>query len=598
MNAGRWLSLAVLVVSVMIASAAGSAQDQSGVPSIAPDLSFSANPTIGVAPLTVQFAAKGLGGPFWWHFGDGQTSHEQNASHVYTNPGSYTVIAEGPTSILWVGHVEVLAPSELYSGMYFVTDYGAVGDGNTDDSDAFQKAIDAAALTGGTVFVPPVLGDKGYVLKKAVVVKEGVSLVGSLAGFSTNAWRASQEPEQVKGAKILARPSELRKPLFELQGGVTVRGLWILYDKQPWPTDEEFQTKFGYATFAKARDPKDGFFAKYVKPFGPTFYVTMGESTCIEDIRADRYYDFFYLKAGARASVNRIILYGYKRAFVIEQGYDVNRLSNILIVPLSPIGKVCFEDEVVDGKPTGKCRDERLYSWICGVIVSQEDNIGVQIGCSDGYTLSNLYFYAVHTGFRLGASKEMPIHDPVADTNFYPEEGKPGPAPWGSMSNIGIDGCNIGLDFVRPAGIATHISNLLVYPFIDDGKDFPAEIGTGSRDGVSRQAAFLFEATYARRNTYGELPTILVSNLEVASSWTVSERFADVARSMPDANGRVFLVAGDARVEVFGFVLSLYPGSPSDRLISDAYGAGDVSVRVRGCVLNGIPESDWTWTRK
>ena len=49
----------------------------------------------GVAPLTVQFSAEGMctdaAGAFTWIFGDESApSHEQNPTHVYTKPGSYT----------------------------------------------------------------------------------------------------------------------------------------------------------------------------------------------------------------------------------------------------------------------------------------------------------------------------------------------------------------------------------------------------------------------------------------------------------------------------------------------------------------------------
>ncbi|MCL4265868.1 MAG: SBBP repeat-containing protein [Anaerolineae bacterium] len=54
---------------------------------------FTAVPTIGPAPLTVQFTNLSVGENLTaaWQFGDGQTSTDFNPSHTYTQPGSYTV---------------------------------------------------------------------------------------------------------------------------------------------------------------------------------------------------------------------------------------------------------------------------------------------------------------------------------------------------------------------------------------------------------------------------------------------------------------------------------------------------------------------------
>ncbi|PWR71960.1 PKD domain-containing protein [Methanospirillum lacunae] len=54
---------------------------------------FSGTPTSGIAPLTVQFSDRSIGGPImWaWDFGDGGTDMVANPSHVYRNPGTYTV---------------------------------------------------------------------------------------------------------------------------------------------------------------------------------------------------------------------------------------------------------------------------------------------------------------------------------------------------------------------------------------------------------------------------------------------------------------------------------------------------------------------------
>ena len=54
---------------------------------------FTANPTAGKKPLTVQFTDQSVGAiSGWkWTFGDGATDTAQNPSHTYTTKGNYTV---------------------------------------------------------------------------------------------------------------------------------------------------------------------------------------------------------------------------------------------------------------------------------------------------------------------------------------------------------------------------------------------------------------------------------------------------------------------------------------------------------------------------
>jgi PKD repeat protein len=61
-------------------------------PTPAPTASFTATPTSGTAPLSVQFTDTSTGSPTsWaWDFGDGTTSTSQNPSHSYTGAGTYT----------------------------------------------------------------------------------------------------------------------------------------------------------------------------------------------------------------------------------------------------------------------------------------------------------------------------------------------------------------------------------------------------------------------------------------------------------------------------------------------------------------------------
>ncbi|MFN8395263.1 MAG: PKD domain-containing protein [Bacteroidia bacterium] len=57
-----------------------------------PVANFTAAPTFGCGPLTVNFTDLSTGATTWnWDFGDGGTSNAQNPTHTYQNPGTYTV---------------------------------------------------------------------------------------------------------------------------------------------------------------------------------------------------------------------------------------------------------------------------------------------------------------------------------------------------------------------------------------------------------------------------------------------------------------------------------------------------------------------------
>lgn len=68
------------------------------------------------------------------------------------------------------------------SGDFIITDFGAVGDGKTLNTNAIQKAIDKASITGGTVVVPPGKFLTGSIFIKSHItfyIQGGSELLGS-----------------------------------------------------------------------------------------------------------------------------------------------------------------------------------------------------------------------------------------------------------------------------------------------------------------------------------------------------------------------------------------------------------------------------------
>jgi len=104
-----------------------------------------------------------------------------------------------------------------------VTDYGAKGDGVTDNTAAFQAALNAVAEKGGTVSVP--VGN--YLIKTHISVPARVTLEGI--------WRIPTAWTQNQGSTLLAVEGEGYEdgPAFiTLHPNSTIKGLTVFYPNQ------------------------------------------------------------------------------------------------------------------------------------------------------------------------------------------------------------------------------------------------------------------------------------------------------------------------------------------------------------------------------
>jgi len=457
-------------------------------------------------------------------------------------------------------------------GVVTVRSCGAVGDAVTDDTAAFQAALDQAEGFGGTVYVDPVEPGKGYVLTRTVVLKRGTSLVGSVAGMPFIAWEGVPREIQT-GPVILARPAEdqytgeQKRPLFHLMGGNTIRGLYILYDQQPWPSDEEFDDPESPYRYDSLEELTSRFIPENVAPCGPTIYVQPGvASTTIEDITCGRYYDFFYTPAGGKIVISRCYLFGYRRAFALREARDVVRISEIHIVP----------------------NVEKPISWkhakLQAAITSDPGNIAFDFGSVDGYSVADVAVFLTHTGFKLGASEEHPFLDPVTgEYASFPW----GQGPWGSMHNVKLDNCVVGFDCVVGTILVNQLSNIMIHASMAGDRTMQTTDGE-----VSRQAAFIVGPQFAGA-------TLQINNLALSSFAPL--RVAANAKMVHQDNGRAFLIdcpgipemrdyadRTAATLEVFGLVVS---NIPETHMLGLTDGS-ESPVRVHGFTHNGVRRDD------
>jgi PKD repeat protein len=134
-------------------------------PPTAPVGAFDAAPTSGLAPLTVTFTDQSTNGPTsWaWNFGDpgsgsANTSTQQNPTHTYTDPGSYTVTLT-PSNAAGTGSpatrtINVSTPPT--GGGSVLVGAGDIADCGRTTDEATAQLLDAIS---GTVFAA---GDNAY----------------------------------------------------------------------------------------------------------------------------------------------------------------------------------------------------------------------------------------------------------------------------------------------------------------------------------------------------------------------------------------------------------------------------------------------------
>lgn len=140
------------------------------------------------------------------------------------------------------------------AGALNVVDFGAVADGMTDNTAAFQKALDAAGQAhGGIVWVPT----GRYSFSGTLTVPMEVSLRGVAAYVPTHAGIRDNSPEKPEyGTVFLVHAgagSEEGSPFILLQTNAVLQGVCVFYpDQKP---EGPVPTPYPYAVAMRGNNP-------------------------------------------------------------------------------------------------------------------------------------------------------------------------------------------------------------------------------------------------------------------------------------------------------------------------------------------------------
>ncbi len=114
-----------------------------------------------------------------------------------------------------------------------IRNFGAKGDGKSDDTRAFQTALDAArAAGGGSVFVPP----GRWLIAGHLVIPKNVTLMGVFTAPPTTPWQNNAAGQPMLAGSVLLAVEGAGKadgiPFVQLESNATLKGVAVFYPEQ------------------------------------------------------------------------------------------------------------------------------------------------------------------------------------------------------------------------------------------------------------------------------------------------------------------------------------------------------------------------------
>jgi hypothetical protein len=211
------------------------------------------------------------------------------------------------------------------SGAENVRNFAAVGDGVTDDTAAFQRALDTVARAGGgTVYAPP----GKYLLKGTLNVPDGVTLRGSYTCVPSHVGLRNQgavKPGDDGTALLVTagKGSEEGTPFLTLNTNSSVAGLTIYYPEQV--TDAA------------------------PVPY-PWTVVMRGKNPAIFDVELLNPYQGIDASKNERHNIRNITGQPIRRGIFVDAIYDIGRIENVHFNPWWSSHGAVYEWQMQNGE--------------------------------------------------------------------------------------------------------------------------------------------------------------------------------------------------------------------------------------------------------
>ncbi|NUN97266.1 MAG: hypothetical protein HUU16_13955, partial [Candidatus Omnitrophica bacterium] len=196
------------------------------------------------------------------------------------------------------------------NGVVAVESFGARGDATTDDSEAFQAALDSVSAVGGGVVLIPT---GKFLIKRHLTIPRNVTLEG--------VWRAPQAGQPYDGGTTLlaveGKGDSEGTPFITLNTGSTLSGVTIFYPEQviadpPHPYPWTIRSGVVGAVGQGSIDNPAIINVTIINPYQAV--------------------DFGSVPTG-RHKIDGLYAHALKKGVYIDQCYDVGRISNVHFWP-------------------------------------------------------------------------------------------------------------------------------------------------------------------------------------------------------------------------------------------------------------------------